>query len=530
MAIIRKLNLIGARPTLTEFNGGMIIQGVVLDPVTLLPLNRAIENVTPLVNLAQLGPTQGSFSLGWGRGVSPYFDQSHYRYNIGNQTFPGVALAGTMDSTIEADTTWHLVPNSAVSISKLRQSDGYQISTTAIGSVSGTGSTAAILHEDASYVLIAAKTNTTTRECIQGQLAKSTGITTYANIGVNGSEQMLLAKDANSIVTGSRNAQGSAGSIQFHYRGLSPYQTTNTLLLSLTVAQIGMTNSITQARTTTGTGREVYTFGATTTTLLAQRVTFDTANSATKTNTACTFDYTKAANGYIALPTGVAADENVTFDSWLSTISGTTYILCGLVTPCASTSAVPASTHTLYAYEIDATVNTKLYYRYAAPAFTSKPRAIIPFGPTLSSIVVATDATLEIWNFVPGTGFAKQSSISMKPVNIGFDSQGRLWAVDDVNNLHLLTPTLTATVIITFGATSYSYTGSTIASTIAVSAYNFVGTRIATNVQVVVEGPFLSFSDGSKVKTLTTSSTADVSTPIQITGAGYLKAYANIVP
>lgn len=547
MAIIKKLNLAAAglqgyRPALTDSNAGLIIAGNVVDPVTLLPTNKNVENSNVNTSATSSAPA-GALSRGWAKRPNAYGDNFNYRVNIGNQVFPNFSVSGLMESAYDVDTNYFVVEavyGATNRLLKCRASDGLEVllSATSVGGGT-TQNNAVIVHEDANYVYFFTKDCSGTLRTLYGwRFDKVAGtssalvwLTSYSagtalNSVANVESWGMLHKDSTSMIFAYILSIGATSAIALSYIAL-PGMTWNA---GSYFTSSGSMVGLTQARTTSGTIKELYSFSATTSNVYGQRLTFDTTNPATKSNTACTFDYTKAANGFIALPTAAATDEGVCFTEHLLVVNGVSYLIAVMTMPSMSSSTIPVANFNIYVYEIDGTTPTKLYFRYAH-ALSGKARAAIPFGDALDKILVVYDTSLEVWAFGgDAVGFQKQSTLTISPVSAGFDSQGRLWVIDTSSNLHMLTPTLTATVVLTWGAPSYSYTGSTIASTLAVSAYNFTGARIATNVQITLEGPNLSFSDGTAIKTVATSSSADVLSNIQITGPGYIKAYGNIVP
>jgi hypothetical protein len=177
-------------------------------------------------------------------------------------------------------------------------------------------------------------------------------------------------------------------------------------------------------------------------------------------------------------------------------------------------------------------------------ALTYHSKTIIPVTPmnyywlndSRTLLAVLTGALTYIYSFNGNTGWTLATTISDKIVEIGRDSLDRIWYVTQSDkdggsffpSIHLLTPTLPVTVSIVPASSDYTYAGSPINTTLTLNAINASGSRIATNVKVVIEGASMTFSDGTTIKTISTSSTADTTVNVIITGAGYTNVTASI--
>jgi hypothetical protein len=115
---------------------------------------------------------------------------------------------------------------------------------------------------------------------------------------------------------------------------------------------------------------------------------------------------------------------------------------------------------------------------------------------------------------------------------VGYDKLGNIWGVSDADgtytDIHLISPSLPTTVTISAASESYNYVGSIINSTLSVSAFNLNGVRVETNVTLTIEGSTMTFDDDTTSKTITTSSSADISVAIKIIGAGLSNVVASI--
>jgi len=116
---------------------------------------------------------------------------------------------------------------------------------------------------------------------------------------------------------------------------------------------------------------------------------------------------------------------------------------------------------------------------------------------------------------------------------MGRDSTDRIWANAvgteySYGDLHILTPSLPIRVTINPASSSYNYTGTNINSTVDISAYNIEGSRIATTVDLSIEGSTMTFSGGATTTSITTSTSAETTVNIVITGAGVSDIVADV--
>ncbi len=184
-------------------------------------------------------------------------------------------------------------------------------------------------------------------------------------------------------------------------------------------------------------------------------------------------------------------------------------------------------------YSIDS-ANPKAFTYHSSVTIPITPMNIHWLNDSRTLMAVLTGGNTYIYAFNASTGWSLASTITDKIVEIGRDSLDRIWYVtqSDVDthftSIHLLTPSLPVTVTIEPASTDYTYAGSPINTTLALNAINASGARISTNIKVVIEGASMTFSDGTTVKTISTSSTADTIANIIITGAGYSNVTASI--
>ena len=140
-----------------------------------------------------------------------------------------------------------------------------------------------------------------------------------------------------------------------------------------------------------------------------------------------------------------------------------------------------------------------------------------------------------MWSWSNATGWGKSTTITDHIYGMGRDSLDRMWYTTRSSkwgtsylDTHLLTPSLPVTVTVSPASTSYTYSGSTISTNLNVSAFNASGSRIATSVKLVIEGASMKFADNSTVKTVTTTTSGELSVSVNITGAGFTNVTASV--
>lgn len=184
-------------------------------------------------------------------------------------------------------------------------------------------------------------------------------------------------------------------------------------------------------------------------------------------------------------------------------------------------------------YSIDAS-NPKAFTYHSSTTIPVTPMNFYWLNDSRTLMAVLTGVNTYIYAFNSSTGWTQATTITDKIVEIGRDSLDRIWYVTQSEvdstfpSIHLLTPSLPVTVTLVPASTNYTYAGSPINTTLTVNAINASGSRIATDVKLVIEGASMTFADGTTVKTVSTSSTADTTVNVIITGAGYTNVTASI--
>ena len=191
-----------------------------------------------------------------------------------------------------------------------------------------------------------------------------------------------------------------------------------------------------------------------------------------------------------------------------------------------------ASARTFVTYSVDAADPTLLtHHSTVTIPETAKQAVFLNDAKTLLG-VFGVDA-FYIYNWDNTNGWTLTTTLAEKAFAVGRDSTDRIWMVAGGNDsgyadIHVITPTVPVRITITPAQSSYNHTGSDINSTVDVSAYNIAGERIATNVELSIDGSTMTFSGGATTATVTTSTSAETSVNIVVTGAGLSDIVANV--
>lgn len=133
------------------------------------------------------------------------------------------------------------------------------------------------------------------------------------------------------------------------------------------------------------------------------------------------------------------------------------------------------------------------------------------------------------------SGWANTTTYNFRVVACGRDSLDRIWYVTPdpeygnlVSRIGIITPSAPVNINIVPELSGYEYTGTNINTFVTLEALSVTGSRLATNVKLVIEGGSMTFSDGSIVKTVTTSTSATVQVNLTITSSGFSNIIASV--
>lgn len=157
--------------------------------------------------------------------------------------------------------------------------------------------------------------------------------------------------------------------------------------------------------------------------------------------------------------------------------------------------------------------------------YTDMARGWIPTTPSGSTLAVATPPGVKFYSFNTTTGWQASGFYATSgPVHsLGLDQTNRLWGlVGDraAGSIHIITPQTPVNISLVLPNTSYVYTGTTISTNAALNAYDVNGNRYVANVTITIDGTTMTFANGAKTGTFTTSNTADSNVALSITGGG----------
>jgi len=189
---------------------------------------------------------------------------------------------------------------------------------------------------------------------------------------------------------------------------------------------------------------------------------------------------------------------------------------------------------TFVTYSCAASDPTALTY-HSSVIIPATPRSMVYLNDAKTIMGIFCNDAFYIYGWNNSTGWTLASSIPGTFHQVGRDSLGRIWAMEKapgagIADVHMLSVNLPYSVSITPASTSYNYTGSNINTSVAVSAYGVEGTRLAVGVNLSITGSTMAFDSagGPLIKTITTSTGADITQPVVITGAGLSDITANV--
>jgi hypothetical protein len=166
------------------------------------------------------------------------------------------------------------------------------------------------------------------------------------------------------------------------------------------------------------------------------------------------------------------------------------------------------------------------------PGVNAMPRNFMAINSEGTQVVVPIAAATKFYLFNPSTGWGETGSYGAEFRQLGLDSSNRLWgtsAEKGFNTIHTITPSTPVTVSVVMAAASYTYTGTNIATTAVVNAYDSVGNRVVASVNLTIEGTTMVFtSNSTKNLTLSTSSSADTTVSLTISGGGVNNIVASV--
>lgn len=177
----------------------------------------------------------------------------------------------------------------------------------------------------------------------------------------------------------------------------------------------------------------------------------------------------------------------------------------------------------------------------------SFPRYYMPINPAGTQLLIVRNDFVSTISFNPITGWIEHDKEEISAKSVAIDSIGRIYIGSygtntyyDTNNsdnsdghgfsiIWQYMNTIPITINLTMPSTSYTYSGSPIATTATLEAYDITGVRVARDVKLKISGSNVVFADGSTIKTFTTSASGTVNVDLSIRGGGRPKITANLV-
>jgi hypothetical protein len=221
--------------------------------------------------------------------------------------------------------------------------------------------------------------------------------------------------------------------------------------------------------------------------------------------------------------------ETLTFTQGETT---TRYLIVGAVNGQHTVHDSSAIKRTFITFEIDSQDPKRLIYhsQFTAP---STPRNIVWLNDSKTLLGVFLFNSFKIYNFVPATGWVEAQTINEQFWSVGRDRIDRIWGIATPSNssygdLHLITPALPVTILITPENPTYNYQGVTINTFVQVEAINVQGNRIEADITLVIDGPTFAFGNDTKSQVVRTSSSGAITVPIKITDSGFSQIIASV--
>lgn len=275
------------------------------------------------------------------------------------------------------------------------------------------------------------------------------------------------------------------------------------------------------------------------------RYVFDAA-AGTVTATNCTVNYAGAdtyathAEKY-TLENGSGSGFNTYFmKGYQFTVSGTNYItfwICDMASTLGS-SALRWNTdkkRTMLTFTIGSgTGDDVLTYhsKVTFPGVNAIPRNFMPINEAGTHVVVPVAGACKFYTFNTSTGWEQTGTYGAEFRQLGLDSTNRLWGTSTergFNTIHTITPSTPVTVSVVMASPSYTYTGTNIATTAVVNAYDSNGARVVASINLTIEGSTMLFtSNSTKNLTVSTSSSADTTVSLTISGGGVNNIVASV--
>jgi hypothetical protein len=212
----------------------------------------------------------------------------------------------------------------------------------------------------------------------------------------------------------------------------------------------------------------------------------------------------------------------------IHTSTGTDFLGLTLCETSASSSE-PAASFGTYIFSIDlSNQSSPRLVPIQVIMHDQKPREVFPMDADFRKIMIITDSYIAFMVFDEvANQYNQVNRYNVLANAVAMDELDRVWVHDTASNVYLLSPFVPTRITVTWENADYDYTGTDISTHIDVSAYDALGDRIAVDVTLTIDSLNCTFVDSSKIKTITTSATADTQVDVTIKGSGYVRILAN---
>ena len=223
---------------------------------------------------------------------------------------------------------------------------------------------------------------------------------------------------------------------------------------------------------------------------------------------------------------------------WVFEEAGTKY-LCLYVYEPGTTNTVPTATMNLYLYSLP-TKTTATFMQKVQLGLAGRVRSILTLDQNRKRIAVVYDTGIIYYAWNSGSWWVYQSRQDVNTQDVGVDTEGRLWATDNLGTWFPDTPTGTlnqslyvfepsgaaVSMNVEFEESSYLFEGSPISSRIVLNAYDTNGDRVAVNVTLTRNTENFQFTGGASSATVTTSTSGNTFVNITVISTGLLSCRA----
>lgn len=243
----------------------------------------------------------------------------------------------------------------------------------------------------------------------------------------------------------------------------------------------------------------------------------------------------------VSFPSAPASSAPFTYRrvrAWVIEDGANKYLCLAVYEP-GTTNTVPTTAINLYLWQLQSKTVATFMQKVELGA-AGRVRSILSLDSSRKRIAVVYDTGIIYYAWNPTSWWVYQSRQDINTQDVGVDSQGRVWATDNLGtyipnvpvgtfgqSLYVFQPSGAAvSMVVSFEESSYTFAGSPISSRIVVNAYDTTGSRIAVDVTLTRNSTNFQFTGGASSTTVTTSTTANTFVDIQVISTGLLSCRA----